>query len=158
MVKNNNYKNFFYQFGIIINIFFTYIIILNFEIIDYGFDKSIFFSENEKKIVVAFRNDDLSVESDLKHEESVISIFEKNNIKQTFGFIPKTKNTEKQLKLPGIQRDYQLSMRSSVGREDRIELALHGYTHLKGPKTAGEFGGLPFDEQKIRISNGKKNY
>jgi hypothetical protein len=155
-MKKNTIVRIILCVGIFLFLILAGLIINNYEIIDHNFNETIFSFEDHKRIVVAFRNDDLSVESDLKHEESLISIFNKYNIKQTFGFIPKTKNTEKQLKLPEIQRAPIVQAIKRWEREDRIALALHGYTHLKGPKTAGEFGGLSFDEQKSRISKGRR--
>ena len=43
---------------------------------------------SERKVVVAFRNDDLTVYSDPVQEDSILSLFWKYGVKQTFGFIP----------------------------------------------------------------------
>jgi peptidoglycan/xylan/chitin deacetylase (PgdA/CDA1 family) len=115
-----------------------------------------FFSEDPKRIVVAFRNDDLSSESDLDHEKAVISIFEEHNIKQTFGFIPKTNPTSGLSNLNEKKRTPIIIALKHWEKEGNIEIALHGYNHLKGLKTSGEFGGLSFEEQYKRIKEGKE--
>ena len=47
-----------------------------------------FQGDDARKVVVVFRNDDLTVYSEPAHEDSVLSVFWKHGVKQTFGFIP----------------------------------------------------------------------
>jgi peptidoglycan/xylan/chitin deacetylase (PgdA/CDA1 family) len=131
------------------------IIIPNYQITEHRFDDSVFEFENHKRIVVAFRNDDLSVGSDFKHEKAVVEIFKKYGIKQTIGFIPAGLHTEKQLRLEQNQRVPIIDALKRWADDGLIEIGLHGFTHLKGHRTAGEFGGLSYMEQITRIQKGQ---
>ncbi len=107
------------------------------------------------KIIVSFRNDDLSVYSNPALEDSVLSLFKAHGVRQTFAFIPNPAGY--------IGGKYEQPPRNSLivdslrqwEQEGLIEFALHGYTHLKNNVGAGEFDGLPAATQDRMISEGK---
>ncbi|BBO82753.1 hypothetical protein DSCO28_33190 [Desulfosarcina ovata subsp. sediminis] len=154
MIDNKNLKLFLLWAGFLLCLVLAGIIIFGYKIQGHHFDEEVFNFTEKKRIVVAFRNDDLSVESDLVHEAAVLALFKKYGIKQTFGFIPKTAHTEEQLSIPHEKRVPIVHALKGWEKKGYIDLALHGYTHMKGPKTGGEFGGLSFEEQNRRIGDG----
>lgn len=108
--------------------------------------------KNQKKIIVSFRNDDISDNSDAEFEEKVLSIFWKYKIKQTFAFIPIIAEKEK---LHHDKKSKIIELLKRWNKEKKIELAIHGYEHKKNEFSLGEFKGLPYDRQLEKIVNGK---
>jgi hypothetical protein len=109
----------------------------------------------KKRIVVAFRNDDLTVYSDPAHEDSILSLFWKYRVKQAFGFIP-----DPNLYVTGNADTFQVNtvMIDSLkawNAGGKIDLAIHGYSHLRSPGSSGEFDGLPYELQIARIKRAK---
>ncbi len=143
--------------GIIISyVFLIYIAVINPEGSQYTHNESVFEKQGDKKIIIAFRNDDLSANSNLTHEESVLNIFWKYGIKQTFAFIPnpgQNRNNEVNFS-PGSNPI--LNALENWSKEGKIELALHGYTHQRSEGSSGEFDGLPYDSQLERIEDGRR--
>ena len=107
------------------------------------------------KIIVSFRNDDLSVYSNPSLEDSVFMLFKSRGIRQTFAFIPNPagyiggayEQPPRNSKIVDLLRQWE--------REGSIEFALHGFTHLKNNVGAGEFDGLPAEDQNRMIREGK---
>ncbi len=107
------------------------------------------------KIIVSFRNDDLSVYSNPSLEDSVLTLFKSRGIRQTFAFIPNPagyiggayEQPPRNSKIVDLLRQWE--------REGSIEFALHGFTHLKNKVGAGEFDGLPAEDQNRMIREGK---
>ncbi len=107
------------------------------------------------KIIVSFRNDDLSVYSNPALEDSVLSLFKAHGVRQTFAFIPDPagyiggaiKQPPGNQRIVGLLRQWE--------REGSVEFALHGFTHLKNNVGAGEFDGLPAETQNRLIREGK---
>lgn len=99
---------------------------------------------------MAFRNDDISANTNLAHEQSVLDVFWKYRVKQTFAIIPDSHG--RQL---GDNREIVEALKR--WREDGIiEFALHGYTHKRGNNAAGEFGSnVSYKEQFDKIKTGK---
>jgi hypothetical protein len=107
------------------------------------------------KIIVSFRNDDLSVYSRPSFEDSVLSLFRSRGIKQTFAFIP---NPAGYIGGSVDQPPRNSAIIDSLRQWERdgsIEFALHGFTHLKNNVGAGEFDGLPAETQDRMIREGK---
>jgi hypothetical protein len=107
------------------------------------------------KIIVSFRNDDLSVYSNPSLEDSVLSLFKAHGVRQTFAFIPDPAGyVGGDIDQPPGNSAIVDSLRNWE-REGSIEFALHGFTHLKNGVGAGEFDGLPADAQYRMIRRGK---
>ncbi len=143
--------------GVIISyVFLIYIAVINPEGSQYTHNESVFEKQGDKKIVIAFRNDDLSANSNLAHEESVLNIFWKYGIKQTFAFIPnqgQNRNNEVNFSTGSHPVFNALE---NWSKEGKIEFALHGYTHQRSEGSSGEFDGLLYDNQLEKIENGKR--
>jgi hypothetical protein len=108
-----------------------------------------------KKVVVAFRNDDLTVYSDPVHEDSILSLFWKHGVTQTFGFIP-----DPNLYVSGdadtfAVRRAMVDSLSLWNARGKIDLAIHGYTHLRSEGSDGEFDKLSLDVQLGMIRRAK---
>jgi hypothetical protein len=129
--------------------------IIRFERSLYTNSESVFKKQGEKKIIIAFRNDDISFNSNVEHEASVLDLFWKYRIKQTFGFIPKHRD----IKDSGsnfLRDEYPiLGALENWLKQGKIDLALHGYEHKKSKGSSGEFDGLPYKSQVENISSGK---
>jgi predicted deacetylase len=108
--------------------------------------------QNENKIIVSFRNDDLSVISDAKIEEKILNIFWKYKIKQTFAFIPVRDEKEN---LNNDEKNKIIKLLKRWNEENKIEIALHGYDHKKNIFSLGEFKGLSYERQLDKILKGK---
>jgi peptidoglycan/xylan/chitin deacetylase (PgdA/CDA1 family) len=119
----------------------------------------------QKRIVVVFRNDDPSATADLEHEREIFACFEKAGIPQTLGVIPKVCTGAP--RDPHGQGEFMLSERPEVisflaeyVRRTGSEIALHGLTHrtnkrsLPARKHFSEFIGLPLDEQERMLLQG----
>jgi peptidoglycan/xylan/chitin deacetylase (PgdA/CDA1 family) len=104
-----------------------------------------------KKIVIAFRNDDLSLFSDPVLEGNVLDVFRRHGIPQTFAFVPFPGRHLTPPASPVIVDSLQRWQ-----REGAIEVALHGYEHEKSPRAAGEFDGVPYERQRRMIGEGKR--
>jgi hypothetical protein len=113
-------------------------------------------SSGPARIVVAFRNDDLTVLSRASLEDSVIRLFAARGIRQLFAFIPDPGNYVETAS-PRQETDPTMvdSLRSwhAAGL---VEFALHGYSHLRHAGSSGEFDGVPSGEQLVSISRGKR--
>lgn len=106
------------------------------------------FADNNLKIV--FRYDDFLL-ADNHIDSTVLSIFRKFDIPLTVGVVPfdrdgRLRCTIDTFKLSKLRDDILLS---------KIEIALHGYRHLRN-FGCGEFDGLPYEEQVRQISQGKR--
>ncbi len=114
-----------------------------------------FQGDDARKVVVVFRNDDLTVYSEPAHEDSVLSVFWKHGVKQTFGFIP-----DPNLYVSGDADTFAISgvmvdMLKLWNAEGKIDLAIHGYSHLRSEGSDGEFDKLPYDVQLSMIQRAK---
>jgi hypothetical protein len=138
-------------------VFLIYIAVINPESSQYTHNDSVFEKKGDKKIIIiAFRNDDLSVNSNLTHEESVLNIFWKYGIKQTFAFIPK-RGVNKNFELNYLNEKAPiLEALKNWSKQGKIEFAVHGYVHKKSEGSSGEFDGLPYDSQLGKITDGKR--
>jgi peptidoglycan/xylan/chitin deacetylase (PgdA/CDA1 family) len=107
------------------------------------------------KIIVSFRNDDLSLYSNPALEDSVLSIFKAHGVRQTFAFIPNPAGyiggiTDQPPANSGI-----VELLRRWERDGLIEFALHGFTHLKNGVGGGEFDGLSVEAQTRMMREGK---
>lgn len=140
----------------ILYIFLIYIAVINPESSQYTYNDSVFEKQGDKKIIIAFRNDDLTVNSNLTHEESVLNIFWKYGIKQTFSFIPK-RGVNKNFESNSLNKKVPiLEALENWSKQGKIEFAVHGYVHKKSEGSSGEFDGLPYDSQLGKITDGKR--
>lgn len=146
-------KNTILSITLILCLFFLYFATNQYNLIRTEVSAGIFNYKSEKKIVLAFRNDDLSFGSDIEHEKKVLDIFWGYGIKQTFAFIPK--RTNYQAVQITSNENLVIETLKKWEHEGKIDLALHGYLHQKSPGTIGEFAGLDPDEQYRRIKDGK---
>jgi glycosyltransferase involved in cell wall biosynthesis len=117
-------------------------------------------SNNQKKILIAFRNDDISARTNVTHEQSVIDIFWKYKITQTFAIIPNVSENPEDY---NNENFHPLSENKDVvealkrwEKEGKIEFALHGYTHQRSKGSSGEFDHLFYKEQFEKIKRGKE--
>jgi len=112
-------------------------------------------AKGEKRVVVAFRNDDLTVYSDPAHEDSILSLFWNHGVRQAFGFIP-----DPNLFVTSVADTFEISevMIDSLkawSAGGKIDLAIHGYSHLRSEGSSGEFDGLPYALQFSKIRRAK---
>jgi len=119
------------------------------------------------KIVVVFRNDDLSACSDVEHERRIADMFCRYNFRQTLGVIPlryegqlRDRRTTRQVQFYENPRIIKFLLEYAV--QSGSEIALHGCTHrpnrLSCPsrREEFEFEGLPLYEQEELIARGTK--
>ena len=116
---------------------------------------------SEPKIIVAFRNDDLSALSDITKEKELMQIFwDKYHVPQTFAIIPKVSadksNPDNRIFYPLNESKDVVDALKNWEKEGAIEFCQHGYTHQKGMSSSGEFGGLSYSKQFEKINNGKQ--
>ena len=78
----------------ILYISLVYVAIIDPESSQHTHNESVFEKHGKRKIIVAFRNDDLTTNSNLRHEESILNVFWEHRIKQTFAFIPNRGQSE----------------------------------------------------------------
>jgi hypothetical protein len=106
------------------------------------------------RIVVAFRNDDLTVKSAPSTEDSVIQVFRRRAIRQTFAFIPHPEGYIRTGSSAEASRTMIDSLRSwhAAGI---IEHAIHGYSHLVYKDYGSEFSRVPLDVQLEKLRHGK---
>jgi peptidoglycan/xylan/chitin deacetylase (PgdA/CDA1 family) len=101
-----------------------------------------------KKVIVAFRNDDIQEFSGSEAERRFLRLFVENGIPQTYALVPFKKDLEKQEDMVSLLKEQQA--------QGLAEIALHGYAHEnRAGKRRSEFAGLPFDEQLEKIRSGK---
>lgn len=99
---------------------------------------------------VVFRYDDFMLKNDSVNEE-VVRIFQKHKIPLVLGVIPYDSSEHFVL-----EKNYPFMSTLKHGLANgSIELALHGYNHIKVADN-GEFGNVPFEEQYRRIKTGKQ--
>lgn len=99
---------------------------------------------------VVFRYDDFMLKNDSVNEE-VVRIFQKHKIPLVLGVIPYDSSGHFVL-----EKNYAFMSTLKHGLANgSIELALHGYNHIKVADN-GEFGNVPFEEQYRRIKTGKQ--
>ncbi|QLG47412.1 DUF2334 domain-containing protein [Natrinema halophilum] len=117
----------------------------------------------EYRSVVVFRNDDIEPGHSDDLRRSVNQVFIDEEVPVTNAVIP-TKNGESIAANESFCRNLRRQSRANPGL---IEYSLHGYRHEPNdegaPRTNGsqstvrsEFGGLPMDEQRERIHEGKR--
>jgi hypothetical protein len=146
-------------FLILISIFyilFIYNNIVNIDRSQFTFNESLFDEIGDKKILIAFRNDDLSINSNAIHEETILNLFWQYGVKQTFAFIPGIGN--KIINSPNfLSKELPIVMALDKWiKQGKIEYALHGYRHKKSTGSSGEFKGLSYKSQIEKISDGKE--
>lgn len=108
-----------------------------------------------RKIVIGFRNDDISAYSDPALESRVLAVFRRHGIPQTFAVIPNPGALPESLAAADFQHAMILDSLLSWQSRSDVHFALHGSTHHRNPGSAGEFDGLPYDEQQRRLARGK---
>lgn len=117
------------------------------------------------KVLVAFRNDDLSARSDADHERLVAQLFLAEGIPQTLAIVPEV--TDGDFHDPSASRtiglwDNRELVRLLLDCASRAgwELAMHGLTHrpnrtsMPGRDEFTEFRGLSADQQQAMIERG----
>lgn len=122
---------------------------------------------DEKKIIVVFRYDDYSNNSDTKFEKEIIALFKKYNFECAFGVIPydisHKSNASIQDRLDSLST-YKLGILKNAINEGIIEVALHGYSHRNIYRNShdifkieynSEFFGLKYESQFSKIAKGK---
>ena len=107
------------------------------------------------RIVVVFRNDDLTVQSVPSTEDSVIQAFKRRAIRQTFAFIP---HPEGYIRAGNSAEDSRTIIDSlrSWHAAGVVEHAIHGYSHLVYKDFGSEFSRVPLDVQREKIRHGKQ--
>lgn len=133
--------------------YYTYI---SFAKTGYVFDGKIYSTEKNKKVVIAFRNDDIRDFSDPLKEERVLNIFLKNNIRQTFAIIPDFENYKEPKKNSTNNDKLIVKNLKRWIKEEKIDVALHGFRHKRRDVGVGEFDGLDYNKQLELINKGKK--
>ena len=115
----------------------------------YGNNEVVSSEQTNSRIFIAFRNDDISSRSDLKHEYQILKIFQKYKIKPLYAVIPISGNKpiKKEMEIANYLREWH--------SKGWIDIAQHGYTHKKNKYSLGEFRQLSYVEQLDKIKNGK---
>lgn len=135
---------------------FIYTKIINPERSQFTYNESIFDKQGGKKIIIAFRNDDLSINSNAIHEATVLNIFWQYGVKQTFAYIPKRSKINDSKTNFLEEEPPILDALENWSKQGKIEFALHGYAHKRSEGSSGEFEGLPYDTQLEKILDGKE--
>lgn len=107
--------------------------------------------ENEYRFITIFRNSDAAPWSEIGELRSVGEIFERHRVPLTNCPIPYDPKKDERLDSRTDLCEYL------AGDEERLfENALHGYTHARDSDFywGSEFGGLPYEEQKDKITRG----
>jgi peptidoglycan/xylan/chitin deacetylase (PgdA/CDA1 family) len=133
--------------------YYTYI---SFAKTGYVFDEKIYSTDKNKKVIVAFRNDDIRDFSDPIKEEKVLNIFLKNGIRQTFAIIPDFENYKEPKKKSTDTDKLIVKKLKRWIKEEKIDVALHGFRHKRRDVGLGEFDGLDYKKQLELINKGKK--
>lgn len=103
-----------------------------------------------KKVIIAFRNDDIQEFSGTKLEIDLFNLFKKSHIPQTYATVP--------FKTDLINNKGLITILKEHLRLGLAEIALHGYSHQNlGGGMKSEFMGMPYKEQCEKITEGK-NY
>ena len=107
------------------------------------------------RIIIAFRNDDITAYSNPAQESTVLSIFRKHGVHQIFSVIPNpgrlpSAEAESSLKVSPI-RDSLLAWQAARN----VSFALHGYTDKQHHLSAGEFDGVSLNKQRDWLRRGK---
>ena len=139
----------------ILYISLVYVVIIDPDCSQYTHNESVFEKHGKGKIVVAFRNDDLTANSNLRHEESVLNVFWQHRIKQTFALIPNRGQSENNGSVVSLKKNAMLDALQNWSKQGKIEFALHGYSHQQSEGSSGEFDGLPYNDQLEKIKKGK---
>jgi len=102
-----------------------------------------------KKVIIAFRNDDIQEFSGTKLEIDMFNLFKESHIPQTYATVP--------FKTDLINNKGLMTILKEHLRLGLAEIALHGYSHQNyGKKLRSEFMGMPYDEQYRKIKDGKE--
>jgi hypothetical protein len=139
----------------ILYISLVYVVIIDPDCSQHTHNESVFEKHGKGKIVVAFRNDDLTANSNLRHEESVLTVFWQHRIKQTFALIPNRGQSENNGSIVSLKKNAMLDALQDWSKQGKIEFALHGYSHQRSEGLSGEFDGLPYNDQLEKIKKGK---
>lgn len=132
------------------------ILISKYENLQIKYRETIFQTDTNKRIVVSFRNDDLNLKSDVRHESYVLSAFSKYGIKQTFGYIPRDEEFFNSHDECIDKNKSIISALTKWRKEGKIEISMHGDVHTKSQHATGEFCGLPYGVQHKKIQHGKE--
>jgi peptidoglycan/xylan/chitin deacetylase (PgdA/CDA1 family) len=103
-----------------------------------------------KKIIVAFRNDDIQRYVPTHAQQGLFNLFKENGIKQTYAIVPFETDFTRNNEL----MDYL----QALLKQGLAEIALHGYAHANLGTTTlkTEFLGQPLQAQTRKISEGKE--
>jgi len=104
---------------------------------------------NNNKIDLLFRNDDLSDQTDLRKESKILNTLISYGIKPIYSVIPAFNNRVL------TKNDAVIDSLKLWNKEGKIFLALHGYTHIKNKFNGGEFKGKSYSEQYQDLKRGK---
>ena len=108
------------------------------------------------RIYVAFRNDDLSILSDPAREDSVIRLFWKYGIAQTYAFIPNPAGYLGGGRPVPSGAARMLDSLRSWHASGKVEFAVHGATHMRSPGSGGEFSGVAPEVQLSMLRTAKR--
>jgi len=109
-----------------------------------------------RRIVIAFRNDDITAFSDPVLESTILTAFRTHGVRQTFAVIPNPGALPDSTAEGNLRTAPILDSLLRWHADGNIAFALHGYTHRRQPGSAGEFDGVPFSEQIDRLRRGKQ--
>lgn len=117
-------------------------------------------SVEEKRINVVFRFDDFCALSTTDIELRIIEAFRKNNAFVTIGVIPfictGDVNDPSPREVVPLTSTKAKILKDAI-RDGIIDVALHGYSHQRiHVEDTTEFSGLDYQQQKARITKGKK--
>jgi hypothetical protein len=108
------------------------------------------------RIVIAFRNDDVTAFSDPVLESTILGAFRKHGVRQIFSVIPNPGGLPESEAGENLRTAPILDSLLRWHANGDIAFALHGYTHVQQPGSFGEFDGLPLSEQVDRLRRGKR--
>lgn len=117
---------------------------------------------SDQRIHIVFRYDDYSVGSNHEFTTKLLDLFRKYDASITFGVTPFSEPNN-QYHDPLIRQDQIIPLTDENEEllrkglaEERIEIALHGYSHQNNNgEKATEFSGLDYNSQLERLTKGK---
>lgn len=102
------------------------------------------------KIKVIFRYDDYTLTNN-RLDSAVLSSFLQHDIPLSLGVIPFNENGQLIFAIDAAK----LNTLREIAGQGKIEIALHGFCHTQKYRS-GEFGGMPYEEQILKLSQGKR--
>lgn len=111
---------------------------------------------------IAVRLDDITPDMDWERFYRFKALLDKYQIKPLIGVVPDNRDENLRAKAQGAPEDFWACIRQL--RDQGWQIAMHGFRHIYATKKGGlfplndfsEFAGLPFEEQRRMLLEGKR--